>query len=48
MMNAAIGVWLEATVSSEAMFSLGTVLAAFSLVALALYTRGAKAIQPAT
>lgn len=43
MMNAAIGVWLAATVSSEAMFALGTVLAAFSLVALALYTRRAKA-----
>lgn len=43
MMNAAIGVWLAATVSSEAMFALGLVLAAFSLVAVGLYTRRAKA-----
>jgi DHA1 family bicyclomycin/chloramphenicol resistance-like MFS transporter len=37
MMNAAIGVWLAATVSHEAMFGLGVVLTAFSLLAVALY-----------
>src|SRR3954465_283848 len=37
MMNAAIGVWLAATLSSDAMFALAIVLAAFSLVAVALY-----------
>src|SRR5436309_11275361 len=39
MMNAAIGVWLAATVSHEAMFALGVVLSAFSLLALGLYAR---------
>src|SRR6266545_4698567 len=39
MMNAAIGVWLAATVSYEAMFALGVVLSAFSLLALGLYAR---------
>jgi MFS transporter, DHA1 family, multidrug resistance protein len=48
MMNAAIGVWLAAILSSEAMFALGMVLAAFSLVAVGLYTLRAKAAQPAT
>ncbi|MET4231540.1 multidrug effflux MFS transporter [Bradyrhizobium sp. 482_C4_N1_1] len=38
MMNAAIGVWLAATVSHEAMFALGVVLSVFSLLALCLYT----------
>jgi DHA1 family bicyclomycin/chloramphenicol resistance-like MFS transporter len=37
MMNAAIGVWLAATVSHEAMFGLGVVLTAFSLIAVGLY-----------
>jgi MFS transporter, DHA1 family, multidrug resistance protein len=37
MMNAAIGVWLAATVSHEAMFALGVVLTTFSLAALGLY-----------
>ncbi len=37
MMNAAIGVWLAATVPHEAMFGLGVVLTAFSLVAVGLY-----------
>jgi MFS transporter, DHA1 family, multidrug resistance protein len=37
MMNAAAGVWLAATVSHEAMFALGVVLAIFSLAALGLY-----------
>lgn len=39
MMNAAIGVWLAATVSHEAMLALGVVLSAFSLLAFGLYTR---------
>jgi DHA1 family bicyclomycin/chloramphenicol resistance-like MFS transporter len=43
MMNAAIGVWLAATVSHEAMFALGIVLAVFSLIAVGLYTFRAKA-----
>ena len=48
MMNAAIGVWLAATVSHEALFALGVVLTVFSLVAVGLYTLRAKAAQPAT
>ena len=43
MMTAAIGVWLAATVSHQAMFALGIVLTAASLIALGLYTRRAKA-----
>ena len=43
MMTAAIGVWLAATVSQEALFALGAVLTVFSLVAVGLYTRRAKA-----
>jgi len=42
MMMAAIGVWLAATLSHEAMFSLGIVLAVFSLLAIGLYTRRAR------
>jgi DHA1 family bicyclomycin/chloramphenicol resistance-like MFS transporter len=42
MMTAAIGVWLTATVSHEAMFSLGIVLTVFSLIAVGLYTMRAK------
>jgi MFS transporter, DHA1 family, multidrug resistance protein len=42
MMNAAIGVWLAATVSHEAMFGLGVALTAFSLVAVGLYALRAK------
>src|SRR5258708_9239164 len=38
MMGAAIGVWLAATVSHEAMFALGIVLTMASLLALGLYT----------
>ena len=38
MMAAAIGVWLAATISHQAMFALGIVLTAFSLAAFALYT----------
>jgi DHA1 family bicyclomycin/chloramphenicol resistance-like MFS transporter len=43
MMAAAIGVWLAASVSHEAMFGLGIVLAVASLLALGLYTMRAKA-----
>ena len=42
MMKAAIGVWLAATVSHEAMFALGIVLTVFSLVAVGLYTLRAE------
>jgi MFS transporter, DHA1 family, multidrug resistance protein len=43
MMTAAIGVWLAATISHEALFALGVVLTVFSLAAVGLYTRRAKA-----
>jgi DHA1 family bicyclomycin/chloramphenicol resistance-like MFS transporter len=43
MMAAAIGVWLAASVSHEAMFGLGIVLAVASLLALGLYAMRAKA-----
>ena len=43
MMSAAIGVWLAATVSHEAMFALGSVLTVFSLVAVGLYAVRARA-----
>ncbi len=43
MMTAAIGVWLAATISHEALFALGVVLTVFSLLALGLYTVRAKA-----
>ncbi len=43
MMGAAIGVWLAATVSHEAMLALGVVLTAASLLAVALYTQRKKA-----
>jgi DHA1 family bicyclomycin/chloramphenicol resistance-like MFS transporter len=42
MMAAAIGVWLAATISHQAMFALGVVLTMASLVALALYAMRAK------
>jgi DHA1 family bicyclomycin/chloramphenicol resistance-like MFS transporter len=44
MMNAAIGVWLAATVSHEAMFALGLVLTVFSLIAVGLYRLRAKIV----
>jgi DHA1 family bicyclomycin/chloramphenicol resistance-like MFS transporter len=44
MMGAAIGVYLAASVSHEAMFALGTVLTVASLLALGLTTMRAKAI----
>ncbi|MEO6842369.1 MAG: multidrug effflux MFS transporter [Bradyrhizobium sp.] len=47
MMSAAIGVWLAATVSPRAMFALGAVLTAASLVAVLLYMARAKTAQPA-
>jgi DHA1 family bicyclomycin/chloramphenicol resistance-like MFS transporter len=43
MMSAAIAVWLAATVSHEAMFALGIVLTAASLLAVALYPMRASA-----
>jgi DHA1 family bicyclomycin/chloramphenicol resistance-like MFS transporter len=43
MMTAAIGVWLAATISHEALFALGLVLTVFSLAAFGLYTLRAKA-----
>jgi MFS transporter, DHA1 family, multidrug resistance protein len=42
MMTAAIGVWLAATISHEALFALGVVLTAFSLLAVGLYTMRTK------
>jgi MFS transporter, DHA1 family, multidrug resistance protein len=44
MMGAAIGVWLAATVSHEAMFALGIVLTVASLSAFGLYTMRPKAV----
>ena len=46
MMGAAIGVWLAATVSHQAMFALGIVLTVFSFAALALYTMRVKINPP--
>ena len=43
MMTAAIGVWLAATISHDALFALGVVLTVFSLAAVGLYTVRAKA-----
>jgi DHA1 family bicyclomycin/chloramphenicol resistance-like MFS transporter len=43
MMTAAIGVWLAATISHEALFALGVVLMVFSLAAIGLYTLRARA-----
>jgi MFS transporter, DHA1 family, multidrug resistance protein len=43
MMGAAIGVWLAATVSHQAMFALGIVLTIASLLAAGLYTMRARA-----
>lgn len=42
MMGAAIGVWLAATVSHQAMFALGIVLTTASLLALGLYAMRAR------
>jgi MFS transporter, DHA1 family, multidrug resistance protein len=46
MMAAAIGVWLAATVSHQAMFALGLVLTVASLVAVGLYAMRAKRSSP--
>jgi MFS transporter, DHA1 family, multidrug resistance protein len=43
MMGAAIGVWLAATVSHEAMLALGVVLTVASLLAVAVYAMRARA-----
>jgi DHA1 family bicyclomycin/chloramphenicol resistance-like MFS transporter len=43
MMGAAIGVWLAAAISHQAMFSLGIVLTGASLLALLLYTMRKRA-----
>jgi len=43
MMMAAIGVWLAATISHEALFALGVVLTVFSAAAVGLYSLRAKA-----
>jgi len=43
MMGAAIGVWLAATVSHEAMFALGIVLTVAALLAVGLYAMRARA-----
>jgi DHA1 family bicyclomycin/chloramphenicol resistance-like MFS transporter len=43
MMGAALGVWLAATISHQAMFALGMVLTGASLLALLLYTMRKKA-----
>jgi len=44
MMTAAIGVWLAATISHDALFALGVVLTVFSLAAVGLYTMRTKAV----
>jgi MFS transporter, DHA1 family, multidrug resistance protein len=43
MMAAAIGVWLAATVSHQAMFALGLVLTVAALAAIGLYAMRARA-----
>jgi DHA1 family bicyclomycin/chloramphenicol resistance-like MFS transporter len=43
MMTAAIGVWLAAAISHDALYALGVVLTVFSLAAVGLYTTRAKA-----
>jgi MFS transporter, DHA1 family, multidrug resistance protein len=43
MMSAAIGVWLAATISPDALFALGVVLAVFSFVAVGLYRLRSRA-----
>ena len=43
MMTAAIGVWLAAAISYDALYALGVVLTVFSLAAVGLYTLRAKA-----
>jgi DHA1 family bicyclomycin/chloramphenicol resistance-like MFS transporter len=43
MMMAAIGVWLTATISHQAMFALGIVLSAASFAGIGIYTMRARA-----
>jgi MFS transporter, DHA1 family, multidrug resistance protein len=47
MMTAAIGVWLAATISPDALLALGVVLTVFSLLAVGLYTMRARAAKAA-
>jgi drug resistance transporter, Bcr/CflA subfamily len=47
MMTAAIGVWLAATISHDALFALGAVLTVFSLAAVGLYTMRSRAAKGA-
>jgi DHA1 family bicyclomycin/chloramphenicol resistance-like MFS transporter len=47
MMTAAIGVWLAATISHDALFALGAVLTVFSLAAVGLYTKRSRAAKGA-
>jgi DHA1 family bicyclomycin/chloramphenicol resistance-like MFS transporter len=47
MMTAAIGVWLAATISANALFALGVVLTVFSLLALGIYTQRVRAAKAA-
>jgi MFS transporter, DHA1 family, multidrug resistance protein len=47
MMTAAIGVWLAATISHDALFALGVVLTVFSMVAVGLYTLRSRAARAA-
>jgi DHA1 family bicyclomycin/chloramphenicol resistance-like MFS transporter len=47
MMTAAIGVWLAATISHDALFALGVVLTVFSIVAVGLYTLRSRAARAA-
>ena len=47
MMTAAIGVWLAATISHEALFALGVVLTMFALAAVVLYGLRVKAARGA-
>lgn len=47
MMTAAIGVWLAATISHDALFALGVVLTVFSLLAVGLYTLRSPAAKAA-
>ena len=47
MMGAAIGVWLAASISHDAMFALGVVLTVASLLAVTLYTMRARASRSA-
>ena len=47
MMMSAVGVWLAANISHDAMFALGIVLTVASVLAIGLYAMRAKQIQGA-